>query len=224
MPIRPVGIALLGMILAGCGSTTISGHPVASQSPVTTVHTDSGLARLLPDASQFPSRYAAVTLPVDAAGQAASDLDGVLPGASIDPATCAPQAPTAGPVVVVGTDDTTRATLTVALVRTDQKLATLRDQLQRCATVRVGHGGTTATITTDMDPPPPLDADDTLALRRTVQSESGGAGLTRSMQTLLGQIGDVRINVTYMSFSGGKPDAEALDTLFTTAVSKVRKG
>ncbi|MFB7716926.1 sensor domain-containing protein [Nocardia sp. NPDC056100] len=223
MPFRPVGIALSAIVLAGCGGT-VSGHPQASQGLITAVQTDSGLARLLPDSSQFPARYAAVTLPVDAAGQAASDLDGVLPGAMIDPATCAPQAPTAGPVVVVGTDDAARATLTVELVRTDQKLSVLRDQLQRCGTVRVGHGGTTATITTEMDPPPPLDADDTLALRRSVRSENGSAGMTRNMQTLLGQIGDVRINVTYMSFTDAKADAQALDSLFTTAVGKVRKG
>ncbi|MRH89670.1 sensor domain-containing protein [Nocardia sp. SYP-A9097] len=224
MSFRPVGIAIAAVVLAGCGDSTISGNPTASQSSVTIVHTDSGLTRLLPGASQFPSHYEAVTLPVDAAGQAAGDLDGVLPGATIDPATCAPQAPTAGPVVMVGTDDHARATLTVELVRTDQNLATLRDQLQRCGTVKVARAGANATITTEMDPPPPLDADDTLALRRTVSSESGSAGMTRHMQTLLGQIGDVRINVTYMSFSDGKADAESLDTLFTTAVTKVRKG
>lgn len=213
----------MGVALAACG-TTVSGHPVGNRNSVTTVQTDSGLARLLPEASQFPARYTAVTLPIDAAGQAAGDLDGILPGAQIDPATCAPSAPTAGPAVSVGTDDSTRATLTVELVRTDQPLSTLRDQLQRCGTVRVGHSGTTATITTELDPPPPLNADDTLALRRTVQSESGSAGITRHMQTLLGQIGNVRINVTSMSFTDGKADTEALDALFTMAVSKVRKG
>ncbi|MFC9996813.1 sensor domain-containing protein [Nocardia sp. NPDC127526] len=222
--VRAVALVVLGCLLAACG-TTISGQPVASRGPAaTTPYVDGGLARLLPDSSQFPSGYPAVVLPNDIASQAASDLDGILPGAQVEPGACIPLAPTAGPVVSVGTDDDTRATLTVELVRTDQPLSKLRDQLQRCGTVRAGLGGTTATITTELDPPPPLDADDTLALRRTVSSESGGAGLTRKMQSLVGQIGDVRINVTYMSYSDGRADAEALDSLFTTALSKVRKG
>ncbi|WP_245663015.1 DUF5642 family protein [Nocardia inohanensis] len=214
---------MLGCLLAACG-TEVSGQPVSARGPVTAAQVDDSLARLLPDASKFPKRYPAVTLTAETATQAANDLDGVLPGAQVDPSTCAPAAPAAGPAVMVGTDDATRATLTVELTRSDQSLSGLRDQLQRCGTVQVGHSGTSATITTELDPPPPLDADDTIALRRTVRSGGGSAGTTRSMQTLLGQVGDVRINVTYMSFSDGKSDAEALDSLFTTAVSKVRKG
>ncbi|MEV6768569.1 sensor domain-containing protein [Nocardia sp. NPDC051030] len=214
--------AVLACLLAACG-TTVSGHPNASRNPATTtVHANSDLARLLPDPSQFPSRYAAVALPAEVALQAANDLDGILPRGDINPGSCAPQAPTAGPVVMVGTDDTTRATLTVELTRADQPLSKLRNQLQQCTTVHVTHSGTTATITTELDPAPPLDADDTLALRRTVTSES--VTQPRTMQTLLGQIGDIRINVTYMSFTNAPSDTEALDTLFATAVTKVRKG
>lgn len=222
-PVCAVGAAVLGCLLAACG-TEVSGQPVSARGPVTSAHVDDSLSRLLPDAAKFPKKYAAITLPADTATQAANDLDGILPGAQVDPSACAPSAPTAGPAVMVGTDDATRATLTVELTRNDQPLSGLRDQLQRCGTVQVGHSGTTATITTELDPPPPLDADDTLALRRTVRSGTGSAGTTRSMQTLLGQVGDVRINVTYMSFTDGRTDAEALDSLFTTAVSKVRKG
>ncbi|WP_067700291.1 sensor domain-containing protein [Nocardia jejuensis] len=221
MPLRAVGVAVLGCVLAACG-TTVSGHPNPSRNPAGTTRSDAGLAALLPDPSQFPSRYAAVALPPDVAGQAAADLDGVLPDAQIDPSTCGPTAPTAGPVVSVGTDDTTRATLTVELTRVDQPLATLRNQLQQCGTVKVTHSGTTATVTTELDPPPPLDVDDALALRRVVRSESPTQA--RTMQTLLGQVGDIRINVTYMTFTDTRSDTEALDSLFTTAVTKVRKG
>ncbi|MBL1080141.1 DUF5642 family protein [Nocardia sp. 2] len=223
MPVRVIGVAVLGCVLAACGNS-VSGQPVAARGPVTTAKPDSGLAKLLPNASAFPSNYPAITLPADAAGQAAHDLDGVLPGSLVEPSACTPPTPGAGPAISVGTDDETRSTLTVELVRTDQPLSTLRDQLQRCGTMQVSHGGTTATVTTELDPPPPLDADDTLALRRTVKSESGAGGTTRRMQSLLGQIGDVRINVTYMTFGDGKADAESLDSLFTTTVSKVRKG
>ncbi|MFJ4649872.1 sensor domain-containing protein [Nocardia sp. NPDC088792] len=223
MTVRAAGVVAAGSLLAACG-TTVSGHPVASRSPITAVQTDGGLARLLPDPSQFPSSYTAIALPPDSAGEAAADLEGMLPGATVDPAACAPATPTAGPVVSVGTDDNTRSTLTVELIRTDKKLSSVRDQLQQCGTVRIGHAGTTATVTTKMDPAPPSNADDTLALNRTVESARGGPGLTRSMQTLLGQIGDVRVSVTYMTFGDGKPDTGALDALFTTALRKVRKG
>ncbi|WP_328290063.1 sensor domain-containing protein [Nocardia aurantiaca] len=219
---RTVGVMALGGLLAACG-TTVSGHPTDARDPVPTAAADSGLARLLPDPSQFPSQYTAVMLPVDAASQAANDLEGYLPGAQVDPSSCAPVAPTAGPVVSVGTNDATRATLTVALTRSGTPLSALRDQLRRCGTVRVGHSGVTSVVATQLDPPPPVDADDSLALRRTVGTENSAPGLTRTMQTLVGQIGDVRIAVTYMT-SGSTTDSEALDTLFTTAVRKVRRG
>ncbi|MFI6866785.1 sensor domain-containing protein [Nocardia sp. NPDC050406] len=219
-----LGIAVLGGVLAAC-STTVSGQPQASQIPQPVATGDnSELARLLPNPSQFPSPYLAITLPPETAGQAARDLDGILPGAQVDPGDCMPTPPVSDPAVSVGTDDSTRATLTVELVRTDQTLSAVEQQAQRCGSVRVTQSGTTATVTTEVLPPPPLDADETVALRRTVRSETGGPGLTRTMQTLLGQVGDVRINVTYMSFGDDKPDGEALDSLFTTAVSKVRKG
>ncbi|MFE3261624.1 sensor domain-containing protein [Nocardia sp. NPDC059091] len=219
---RTVGIVALGGLLAACG-TTVSGHPIAARNPVPAAGSDTGLTKLLPDPSQFPSRYPAIVLPAEASSQAANDLEGYLPGAQVDPNTCAPATPTAGPAVAVGTDDTTRATLTVALTRSGRPLSALRDQLQRCGTVRVGHSGVTSVVTTQLDPPPPVDADDSLALRRTVGTDKSATGLTRTMQTLVGQIGDVRIAVTYMT-SGSTSDSEALDALFTTAVRKVRKG
>ncbi|MEC3914575.1 sensor domain-containing protein [Nocardia sp. CDC160] len=214
---------MVGGLLAGC-ATSVSGHPTAVRGPVTpAASADGTLTKLLPDPSQFPSRYTALVLPADTAKQAADDLNGYLPGAQVDPSGCAPIAPTAGPVTAVGTDDTTRATLTVVLTRSDKPLSTLRDQLQRCGTVRLGHAGATSVVTTQLDPPPPANADDTLAVKRTVGSEKSASGLTRTMQSLIGQIGDVRITVTYMT-SGSTSDGQALDALFTTALRKVRKG
>ncbi len=217
-----LGVAALGCALTACG-TTVSGHPRSSSGPNSTAAV-SELARLLPNPSQFPEPYAAVELPPDTAEQAAHDLDGILPGARVDPEDCAPVPPVSVPAVSVGTDDATRATLTVELVRTDHSLATLQRQLERCGTVRATQNGTTATVTTELLPPPPLDADETVALRRTVRSEAGDPETTRNMRTLLGQVGDVRITVTYMTFGADSLDGEALDSLFTTAVSKVRRG
>ncbi|MTJ64698.1 sensor domain-containing protein [Nocardia seriolae] len=218
-----MGAVLAGGLLAACG-TTVSGHPTAARNPVTPLaNADSGLVKLLPDPSQFPSHYTALVLPADTARQAADDLNGYLPGAQVDPTTCVPATPSAGPVAAVGNDDSTRATLTVVLTRSTQPLSTLRDQLQHCGTVRLGHSGATSIVTTRLDPPPPVNVDDSLAIKRTVGTENSPAGLTRTMQTLVGQIGDVRINVTYMT-SGTTSDGEALDALFTTALRKVRKG
>ncbi|WP_245568685.1 sensor domain-containing protein [Nocardia concava] len=217
------GLALAAGLLAACG-TTVSGHPVAGRNPVTpAANADGGLAKLLPDPSQFPSRYTAIVLPADTAKQAADDLNGYLPGAQVDPSTCMPATPSGGPVAAVGNDDDARTTLTVVLTRSTQPLSALRDQLQQCGTVRLGHSGSTSIVTTELNPPPPVNADDSLAIKRTVSMEHSQTGLKHTMQSLVGQIGDVRINVTYMT-SGSTSDGEGLDALFTTALRKVRKG
>ncbi|GAA5107147.1 hypothetical protein GCM10023319_78620 [Nocardia iowensis] len=219
----PVASAVL---LAGCGST-VTGHPVAGEQTKVTRHVSAALSTLLVDPAQFPVRYPAVVLPPEAAGQAAGDLTGISRGARVQPGNCVPPEQRLGPdqtAIAVGTDDATRATITVELIRTEQPLAAWRSQLKQCSTVRVSRGAATTTVTTELEPPPPIDADDTLALRRTVAPDVGGAGLTQTMRTLAGQVGDVRITVTYMSFSDAKPDMAAVDELFTTAVRRVEQG
>ncbi|WP_433685645.1 sensor domain-containing protein [Nocardia sp. CA-119907] len=213
-------------LLAGCAST-VTGHPVASGPSSVIQHVAAQLSTLLPDPTQFPVRYEAVVLPPEAAAQASGDLTGVGRGSTVQPDGCAPPAQQFGPnqtAVAVGTDNQTRATMTVELTRTGQPLSALREQLQRCQQVRVSRAGAMTTVTTELQAPPPIDADDTLALIRTVVPQVSTPGLTQSMRTLTGQIGDVRIAVTYMSFSDAKPDTAALDELFTTAVGKVKKG
>ncbi|WP_330234397.1 DUF5642 family protein [Nocardia sp. NBC_00508] len=219
----PVVCAIL---LAGCGST-VPGRPASSAPTTVTRQVSAELPTLLPDPEQFPAGYPAVVLPQEAVAQAAGDLDGMGRGASVQPARCVPPQQDFGPdrtAMAVGTDEATRATLTVELARTDEPLASLRARLAHCGSVRVTRAGATTTVLTEMDAPPPADADDTVALRRTVRPESGGPGLTQSMRTLLAQLGDVRISVTYMSFDDGEPDTASLDALFSTAVLKVRQG
>ncbi|WP_327119409.1 DUF5642 family protein [Nocardia sp. NBC_01730] len=221
--VLPVVCAVL---LAGCGST-VSGHPASLSPTAVTRHVSAELPTLLPDPLQFPAPYAAVVLPSEAAAQAAGDLDGMGRGASVQPSGCVPPEQKFGPdqtAIAVGTDNDTRATMTVELTRTDEPLVSLRARLTKCGSVRVSRAGAASTVTTELDPPPQVDADDALALRRTVAPEVGGASLTQSMRTLIGQVGDVRISVTYMSFSGGKPDTVAVDELFAAVVRKVRKG
>ncbi|MBB5911299.1 hypothetical protein BJY24_000166 [Nocardia transvalensis] len=223
---RALVAVLVAGVLAGCGAT-VAGHPVAERQTSITRHVGTPLPALLPGQDRFPASYAAVVLPADQARRAAADLVGVPPGARADPQDCAPSTPrfdTDRTAVVVGTDDGARATLTVELARTDQPLSGLRDQVRRCDTVRVQRGPLANAVVTQLDPPPPIDADDALALRRTVSGPVGGPGLTQSMRTLVAQIGDVRITVTYMSFGDGAPDTTALDHVFDATVANVRKG
>ncbi len=214
------------VLLAGCGST-VPGRPVASAPIAVTRHVGAELPTLLPDPNQFPPPYTAVVLPQEAVAQAAGDLDGMGRGANVQPGRCVPPSQDFGPdrtAMVVGTDDATRATLTVELTRTGEPLAAVRARLEQCGSVRVNRAGAATTVTSEPASPPPVAADDTLSLRRTVRPESGGARLTQSMRTHVAQLGDVRISVTYMSFAESEPDTAALDELFAVAVRKVREG
>lgn len=216
-------LALAALLGAGCGSE-MSGQAVPAEPTAVTRQLETSLTTLLPAPEDFPDGYPAVVLPPEAAGQAAGDLDGVGAGATVQPAECTP--PEARPgadrlAVAVGTDDAARATLTVELTRTDDPLLRLRNQVQRCAEIRVSRAGASSTVTTEIGQAPQVEADDAMALRRTVDPDVGGPGLTQSMSTLIGQIGDVRITVTYMSFTDAEPDTQALEQLFDTAVNEV---
>ncbi len=216
--------AVCALTLAGCGSL-VGGSPVAAHQ-TTVRHIEAGLTTLLPGPAQFPGRYPAVVLPPEAAAQAAGDLNGVTRGATVRPDGCAPAEQQFGPdhtAIAVGADEVSRATLTVELTRTRQPLSTLREQVRRCGQVRVSRAGATTTVSTELVPAPLIDADDILALRRTVAPDVGGPGLTQHMRTLIGQLGDVRIAVTYMTFGEEPADSAALDELFTTSVRKVRE-
>ncbi len=181
---------------------------------------------MLPTAGQFPDEYPPTVLSASDAIGADADLRGIPSGAAVDPVGCAGSPPSdpARIAATVGTDEDTRASITVELIRTTDPLARLRAQLQRCGTVHAQHGPVTNTIVTQPDPPAPVDADDSLAWRRTVSGQRGGPGLTRSMRALAAQIGDVRIIATYLTFGADKPDMTALDQVFTAAVQDVRKG
>ncbi len=218
--------AACAVLLAGCGST-VTGHPVSAEQTSVTRQISSPLATLLPEPAQFPKRYPAVVLPPEAAAQAAGDLTGVGRGAQVQPPECAPPEPKFGAdqrAVVVGTDDATRATVTVELARTRQPLAALRSQLTQCRSIRVNQSGAETTVTTELVAAPESEAEDALGLRRTVLPDVAGAGLTQTMRAVTGQIGDVRITVTYLSFSASEPDTAAVDELFVTTAHQVEQG
>ncbi|MFW0873657.1 sensor domain-containing protein [Rhodococcoides corynebacterioides] len=240
------------LLTAACGGSTVEGVPEAARTSVpstgsttapstpstpstpssdsvtpTSPAAASALAALTLDPSVFPSTYQAVVLPPQAVAQAAQDLDGVAAGASVDPAGCKPDRPTADPdatSLVVGTDPVNRATVSVELARVSDTLESLRSRTEECGTVRTTAGGVTAEVVSELVPPPPLGADDTLAVRRTVSSGGGADEITQSMLSLVGQIDDVRVTATYMSFGAGEPDTATLDLVFREAVQKVKNG
>ncbi|MBC7302023.1 MAG: sensor domain-containing protein [Nocardia sp.] len=217
-----LGVAAASLVLAGCGNS-VSGTPVA-ESAVAVRQVEGALADLLPAPSRFPARYPAVVLPPQAATAAAGDLDGVGAGATVRPAQCAPTDTEPGgepAAVAVGSDDASRATLTVELARSAEPVSRLRERLSGCGQIQVSRAGAGSTVTTALDQITPGGADDAIALRRTVVPDVGGAGLTQTMQTSIGQIGDVRITVTSMTFGAGQPDTAAVDEMFATTVASV---
>ncbi len=188
-----------------------------------TRHVAGDLSSLLPGPELFPSGYSTVVPTDDGAASAVTDLSGITPGATVDPPDCAPEPPDpARTAVTVGTDGETRATITVVLIRTDEPLSRLGGRLSRCATVRMRHAAIDRTVTTGLLPPPPVDADDTLAFSRTATGAPAGSAADPTMRALLAQIGDVRIQTTAMSFGAAQPDTTGMDQVFTATVAGVR--
>ena len=220
----PVVALAAAAILAGCTST-VSGEPQPSTTIAAGSPSGKGLSTLLVDPADFPAPYEAIVLPAQAVSMAAPDLTGVPQGAVVDPADCAPPAQDYGPtgtVMAVGTDNASRSTISVELTRTDTPLDDLAEQTKTCGEVTVTDSGAESTVTTEITPAPPIRADDTLALRRTVRSGTGSEQVTQSMVTLIAQVGDVRVSATFMSFGDAKADTVALDDVFTAAVQKVQ--
>ncbi|MBY6541034.1 sensor domain-containing protein [Rhodococcus sp. BP-349] len=243
-------VALAAAVLAGCGGSTVSGTPEvggpppsaapssapgsSSTTPSSTPSSTSAspdaagsLSALLLDPSTFTAPYQAVVLPPQAVAQAAQDLDGIAADASVEPAGCKPEARSSDPdstALLVATDPENRATISIELSRVDTTLEDRKALWEQCSEVEATSSGVTSLVTTDIVPPPPIGADDTLALRRTVTSGGQAGEVTQSMLSLLAQVDDVRVTATYMSFGELTPDSATLDRTFTAAVQKVKAG
>lgn len=219
-----VSAALSSAVLTSCG-TTVDGRaqPVQGSTPGASSGVD--LSKLLLDPAQFPDGFDAVVLPPRTVSQAAPDLTGVPSGATVDPSRCTPPEQDYGPVttaMAVGTDSDTRATISMELTRSQATVDELEDKAEDCAQFSVTSSGIESVVTTRVMPPPPIDADDTLALHRTVESGDKGKALVQSMTTLIAEVDDVRISATLMSFGQEKPDMAPLHETFVAAVQKVQ--
>lgn len=206
------------------GAATVGAGQTQTQTQAAPGRVDAPLASMLPAPEDFPAQYQALVLPEQAVEQAATDLDGIPPGAKVDPAGCKPPAQNFGPdgtALIVGTDNAARSTISVELTRVDGSLASRADEIGRCLELTTTKNGATAMVATTILPAPPVNADDTLALRQTVTSGTADRTVTQSMLRLLAQVDDVRISATYMSFGDGSPDSATLDQLFTEAVLEV---
>ncbi|MFD4294857.1 sensor domain-containing protein [Rhodococcus sp. NPDC058505] len=222
------GAAAATLVVAGC-SSHVSGvaEPVggaATPAAGTADRVEAPLASMLPAPDDFPAPYQALVLPEQAVEQAAADLDGIPAGAKVDPAGCKPPPQNFGPdatALIVGTDNDARATVSVELTRVDTPLSVRANEIDQCLELTTTKSGATATVATTVLPAPPLNADDTLALRQTVTSGTPDRTVTQSMLKLFAQVDDVRISATHMSFGAGTPDSVTLDQLFTETVQKV---
>jgi hypothetical protein len=229
-----VTVALLAAV-SGCGTTVegsprpepaaySGGNPTLAPSAGHGASASSRLpAELLLPPERFPEPYVAVVLPPQAVAQAAPDLTGIPIGARVDPAGCLPDKQDYGPAgtaMAVGTDNASRATISVEVVVGAGDLAEYRARTTECGSVEATHRGVTATVTTEPAPDPtaPLDGVETLALSRTVRSGQSGDSVTQSMTTRIAQIDDVRVFVTYMSFGSGPADVGNLDRVYRDAV------
>ncbi|NGP08507.1 sensor domain-containing protein [Rhodococcus sp. 14C212] len=235
VPLRRLGATVIGgavLLATGC-SATVDGTP--QPEPAALATTDEAgtasrpLAELLLPPEQFPEPYDAVVLPPQAVAQAAPDLTGVPEGAKVDPPGCLPSPQNYGPdgtAMVVGTDNDSRATISVELVAVTDELAAYRDRLVECPVVAATRRGVTATVTTTVDPsaPPAAAGVATLAFTRTVRSGEGREVVTQSMTSRIAQVDDVRVLVTYMSFGAGPADTATLARVFEASVERVRVG
>jgi len=224
LTIAATSAAIAALVLVGCSSTVTGTAEPSSGAATSSPPSGVDLNTLLIDPSSFPAPYDALVLPQQAISQAAPDLSGIPAGAEVSPAGCKPADQDFGPTgtaMIVGTDNDSRSTISIELTAVDEPLSARKEQLEECGEVTATKSGATSTVTSTLTPAPPIDADDTLAVRQTVASGAGGDAVTQSMLTLMAQIDGVRVSATFMSFGSGTPDAMTLDELFTAAVQKV---
>lgn len=211
-------VVLACAVLGGCVRTTDgAGGLDADAKPVV-------LADALLDPARFPPSYPAAVLDAQATGEAIAAVDGVPAGATVDPPGCAPPRVAPGPrgaVAAQGVDSETGAALTVVLTRADADLADRREQLGRCGSLTATAGEVVTTVETALLPPPPVDADDSLATEATIRRSTEPAVRVRALSA---QVDEVWLTVAWLDNDPAvEPDTSSLDLLFGDALSSLRR-
>jgi len=217
-----VGCALLvaAALFTGCTRVIVgSMHPVTPGDASTPIP----LADLLIGPDRFPERYSATVLDATAVYRVLQDIDGVPAGSAVTPSMCAPPPIAAhDSAAAQGNDSQDASSLIVAVTRPAPPLRARVEQLTECPSFTAVHGPDTSTVTATLLAAPPVDADDSYAVEQTVTAQSGSV---RRTLTLVAQIGEGQLRVTWMQDGAPEtaPDSQSLDTLFTDAALKVRR-
>jgi hypothetical protein len=186
------------------------------------------VADLLIEPGQFPARHPAGVLDATAVYRALQDVDGMATASVVTPQQCTP--PPWAPqdtAAMRGIDSQDASSFIVTVTRPAAPLRDRAEQLTRCPSFTAVRGRDASAVTVTVLPAPPVDADATYAVDQTVTAESSGS--MRRTLTLAAQIGDVGVSATWLHEGTREttpdvaPDTQALDTLFTDAVLKVRR-
>ncbi len=223
--LRGCALAMVVAVLVGCTraipGTVVPVAPGAEPAPIR-------VADLLIEPGEFPVRYPAVVLDATAVYGALQDVDGVAAASVVNPPQCAP--PPRAPhdtAAVQGIDSHDASSLIVMVTRPATSLGDRAEQLIACPSFTAVRGEDMSEVTVAVLPAPPVNADDSYAVDQTVTV--GSSGSMRRTVTLAAQIGDMRVSATWLHEGTSEatpdvaPDTQALDTLFTDAVLKVRR-
>lgn len=220
-------VVLAAATLVGGCARTVTGAAHAGE-PAVRPSRPIPVADLLIEPSRFPKQYRAAVLPPKDVDRVMAEIDGVAVGSDVSPPECAPlPVLTDQQAAVQGTDDHSGARLTVMVTRPVQSIRARVAQLSECPTftsAQAGDAGVVSEVTVDLPPAPPVDADDSYAVDQTITSESDDEPGSRTL-TLVALVDDVQVTASWQQHgsSDDSPDTQALDTLFTSAVVKVRK-
>ncbi len=213
-------------LLGGC-ARTVHGSPQADQ-PQPRPTKPIPIADLLIEPTRFPEQYPAVVVDPSIVTRLQRQIDGVPDGSVVTPPDCAPPPIAAAEgAAAQGVNQQNGASLIVTVTRPAPSLRARVDQLKGCSSFTsavAGDATQISDVTVDLPPAPPVDADDSYAVDQTVTPESSGASGTRTL-TLVARVADVAVTTSWrgvVETSDDSPDTQALDSLFTDAVLKVR--